>query len=777
MEGRPVTESGGIDAVREAWGERPFSGLVRARLDLPADEPRTAPVPAGLGPACARALETLGIEALYTHQAEAIEHVLAGRNVVVATPTASGKSLCYQLPIVDALSRDPRATAMLLFPTKALGRDQGKELLDVARSASIETHLAAYDGDTPSEVRRMARARARIILTNPDMLHMGILPHHTSWSSFLSGLRFVVIDELHQYRGVFGSHLANVLRRLARVLAFHGGSPTYLASSATILNPREMAETLAGVPFSLVSESGAPQGRKTLYMMTPPLVDARTGMRGSYLHLAARAAADLVRAGLQTLVFAQSRRAVEIVLRYVRDRVRRDSTEPEAVQGYRGGYLPALRRRIEDGLKQGTLRCVIATNALELGIDIGSLDAVVLAGYPGSIASTWQRIGRAGRRLTASIAALVCSASPLDQFIAEHAEYLAGSPPERGLLNPDNLEIVLEHLKCASFELPFETGEPFGGLDADETREVMDHLASQGLVHSSSERHTWIADTFPGAAINLRSIGPEPFVITDATVSQVLGEIDGRNVFRMLHEQAIYQHAGMDYLVERLDLAERRALVKEVDPDYYTKPIVRSSLSPIDTLDTTRHRYLNIHLGEVRIVERVTGFKKIRFGSHENLGYGEVDLPELTMEAFGVWIELTHEGAQEASRILSRSDPAATASPAWLSEGLEGLGSLLRHIAALGLMCDTHDLVPALGLDPEEARPAITIHEAHPGGVGLAEKLYARIGETALEALDALDRCPCDSGCPSCCGPPQRPDGLRKQAARIILELVSPDGH
>ncbi|MBW2260996.1 MAG: DEAD/DEAH box helicase [Deltaproteobacteria bacterium] len=772
-----MRQDGGIDAVMEAWSERPMSSLVRARLEIPVEEARTARTARTLSREADRALEQLGIERLYTHQAEAVDHVLEGRNVVVATPTASGKSLCYQLPIIEQLAHEPDATALLIFPTKALEHDQGKELGTLVQGARIDAALAAYDGDATSDARRLARSRARIVLTNPDMLHMGVLPHHTSWSSFLAGLKIIVIDELHQYRGVFGSHFANVLRRLGRVLDFHGARPVWLASSATIRNPKEMAETLVGRAFELVSRSGAPSGKKSVYFMTPPLVNPVAGVRGSYMHLAARAAHDLVRAGLQTLVFAGSRRAVEVLLRYVRERVRGDGLEPEAVQGYRGGYLPALRRRIEDGLKQGSLRCVIATNALELGVDIGSLDAVVLAGYPGSVASTWQRIGRAGRRRAPSLAALVCSASPLDQFIVEHADYLSGAPPERGLLNPDNLEILLEHIKCAAFELAFEPGEGYGGLQPEETGEVMDHLAKQGLVHATAGRHMWVADEFPGASVNLRSIGSEPFVITDATVSSVIGEVDGRNALRMLHEQAVYQHAGLPYIVEKLDIDRRRATVREVEPEYYTQPVVSSSISPIDVIDRTAYGQVDVHLGEVRIIERITGFKKIRFGSHENLGYGDVDLPETKMEAFSVWIDLSRGGMERISGTLD-VDPVSSV---WVAEALEGLGSLTRHIAALRLMCDPHDLVPSLSLDgadpSEETRPAIFIHEAHPGGVGLVEKLYEQIMEISIDALDALARCPCTSGCPSCVGPPEREDTARKRTVRAILEFMAPDVH
>jgi len=765
-------EGAGIEGIHEAWSEASFARLVRARIDMPGRDPLVAPPPGGLGPA---ALAGAGVQALFAHQAEAIRIALGGRNVVVATPTASGKSLCYQIPILEMLGRSPSATAILVFPTKALGRDQVRELGAMADRAGIRAEVAAYDGDTPQDARRLARARARILFTNPDMIHMGILPHHTMWASFLAGLSAVVIDELHEYRGVFGSHFANVIRRLKRVLRFHGARPVWLASSATIRNPADMASTLAGEPFSLVSSSGAPSGRRTLYIMTPPLVDPASGMRGSYLHLAARVASDLVRAGLQTLVFAGSRRAVEMLVRYVRDRVRRGSIEPEVVQGYRGGYLPALRRRIEDGLKGGQLRCVVATSALELGVDIGSLDAVVLAGYPGSVASAWQRIGRAGRRLGPSVAALVCSASPLDQFVADHPEYLASTPPERGLLNPDNLDIVLEHMKCAAFELPFEEGECFGSLDAAETREIMDHLAGRGLVHASGGRYVWVADEFPGAGVGLRSIGPEPFVVSDGVISQVIGEVDGASALRMLHEEAIYQHAGLPYLVEKLDLGARRAVVREVEPEYYTEPVVASTMTPMEVERSVRLGQIDARFGEVRIIEKVTGFRKIRFGTHENLGTGEVDLPETSMEAFAVWLAPTAEGME----VIAATEPEpGIDARAWTAEGMSGLGHIMAHIAAIRLMCDPHDLVPVVGLDPEsEGGIALYIHEAQPGGVGLADKLHDQIEDAAADALDALRRCPCRSGCPSCAGPAARTGVDRKAAARALLMLmVSHDG-
>ncbi len=778
-----------IGEILAGWAADGTGRLVTARLDIPATMTRAAPLPPGLSPGTLRALERSGISFLYSHQAEAFDLLGQGHDVVVSTPTASGKSLCYTLPIIEALSRDPGATALLMFPTKALGRDQVKGLEAMIAQAGIEADVAAYDGDVSAGARRLARSRARILLTNPDMLHLGILPHHTSWSSFFGGLRYVVVDELHQYRGVFGSHMANVMRRLARVLRFYGANPSFVGSSATIANPAQLASSLFGRPVRLVASSGAPSGHRTVVFMTPHLVDAVSGLRGSYMHLAAHVAGDLTTSGLQTLVFAQSRRGVEVALRYVRDHVRNKGMDPDTVQGYRGGYLPALRRRIEDGLRAGGLRCVVATNALELGVDIGSLDAVVLAGYPGSVASTWQRIGRAGRRLDPSLAVLVGSASPLDQYMVSHAQWLASASPERSLVNPDNLDVVLGHVRCALFELPFEKDEPFGTLDMDAMEQVMSCLEAEGLAHRAGTHFCWVANEYPGATVNLRSVGPEPFVVTDVTVGDVLGDVDGRSAFRMLHEQAIYQHAGMPYLVKKLDLDRHRAEVVQVDPEYYTEPVASTLITPIEEQGVERRGDVQIHLGEVRMVEKIAGYRRIRFGTHENLGTGELDLPETVMDAFALWIEVMPEGIAHGSGILARrqspagplpdpvtgDDLAREALPLWVIEGLEGTGHLLRHVACLRLMCDPHDIVPAVGMGDGSTLPVLYLHESHPGGVGLVHKLYDEIAEAAAEALDALNRCPCTSGCPSCVGPPHREDSVLKQATRLVLSIVT--GH
>lgn len=788
-----------MDALLEQWQTGDLHPLIRARLQIPERAPRTAPLPASLSEPTRQMLRQSGIQDLYGHQADAIAQLMQGSDVVVSTPTASGKSLCYALPIIEALATDPRATALLLFPTKALERDQGKELTAMLGQAGVQAIVAPYDGDSTADARRMARSRARVILTNPDMLHLGILPHHTSWGSFLSGLRHVVLDELHLYRGVFGSHVANVIRRFHRVLGFHGARPSWMAASATIRNPGELAQGVIGRRFQLVEESGAPSGQRTVLFMTPRLIDPVSGMRGSYLHLASRVTGDLVTHGLQTLVFAQSRRGVEVALRYVREHVRKQGIEPESVQGYRGGYLPQLRRRIEDGLKTGDLRCVVATNALELGVDIGSLDAVVLAGYPGSVASTWQRIGRAGRRLEPSLAVYVGSSAPLDQYMVSHADWLASASPESGLVNPDNLEILLMHIRCALFELPFETGEPFGGLDGEQMRQVLDHLVAEGEAHHAGRVTQWIADEYPGQAVNLRSIGPEPFTVRDETVGSVLGEVEGRSAYRMLHEQAIYQHAGLPYLVEELDLERRRALVREVDPEYYTQPIVATTITPIDHVDHQDVREMQVHLGEVKIVERVTGFKKIRYGTHENLGAEEADLPELTMEAFAVWLQPSLAALRRGQDVLDSPTPAAGGMgatedpgswsdstlvlPPWVTDGLQGLGELLRQMGSMRLMCDPHDLVGVLGPGQQDwsspgagdaaLLPALYLHESHPGGVGLAETLYTLIDQVALDGLHALLSCPCQDGCPSCVGPPDREDQIKKQAARFLLETLA----
>ncbi|MFW5926404.1 MAG: DEAD/DEAH box helicase, partial [Myxococcota bacterium] len=537
----------GLKAVLERWQGDGLWRQVTLHERLPARDERSADLPSGLPGPVRRALATRGVERLYAHQARAVELAGAGRDVVVATPTASGKSLCYNLPVLASLAERPHARALYLFPTKALSRDQEEALRGLLRDAELDHGAITYDGDTPGDARRAARDRSGVLLTNPDMLHAGILPHHTAWARLFANLEYVIVDELHSYRGVFGSHLANVLRRLMRVARFHGSEPRFLFASATIGNPAEHAARMIGRPVEVVDESGAPSGPRHVVVYNPPVVNAELGIRQSYLKASVRLTAELVAAGVPTLVFGQSRNGVEVMLKYLRDRLSREHVGPDAIHAYRGGYLPETRRHIEAGLREGTIRCVVATNALELGIDIGALDAVVCAGYPGTVAGLWQRFGRAGRRRDPSLAVLVGSSAPLDQYVATDPQWLVGAPVEQARIDPDNVEILIQHLKCAAFELPFEQGERFGDLPTEALDDALGFLADHQVVHpvqGSSGRtvYHWATDAYPANSVSLRSVGWDNFVIVDVEHGRTLAEMDWRSVHTMLHEQAIYQH-------------------------------------------------------------------------------------------------------------------------------------------------------------------------------------------------------------------------------------------
>ncbi|MBN1771460.1 MAG: DEAD/DEAH box helicase [Deltaproteobacteria bacterium] len=755
----------GVEATLESWTRLPVAECIVGRLELPAEEAVVAPMPGGLDPRIVAALRKRGVEQLYVHQAEAFEHARAGRHVVVSTPTASGKTLCYNLPVAQRLLEEPAGRAIYLFPTKALSRDQELALRGLLGDAEVPAGVVTFDGDTPGDVRRAAREQGGVIVTNPDMLHTGILPHHPRWAKLFQNLRYVVIDELHQYRGVFGSHVANVVRRLKRIAAFHGARPTFVCCSATIGNPRELAERILEEPVESVERSGAPRGERHLLIYNPPLVDAALGIRASYLKSACRLAEDLVDRGVQTLVFAQSRNAVELVLRYLRDHEQQRGRDPERVAGYRGGYLPNLRREIEHGLRDGTLRCVVATNALELGIDIGALDAVILAGYPGSVAALWQRAGRAGRRLAPSVAVLVTSSSPLDQYVASQPGYLTDAGVEHGRVNPDNLEILLAHVKCAAFELPFERREPLGRLGEQGTGEVLQFLAEKKVLVDGGDRYHWIADAYPAQQVGLRTIGVENFVVVDVSRDQVLGEMDFRGAHTMLHDQAVYQHAGETYQVEKLDYENRKAFVRPVDCDYYTDAQTYSRVTVLEREGEARAAdgRVDVGWGEVRVVERVVGYKKIKFHTHENVGWGDVHLPELESHTAGIWWTVPASLAEAVE--LSR--PA-------LVDALHGLGYALRHLGALRLMCDPRDLVVNLSetVEGEDESATLYLYEAYPGGVGLAEELFVMRDGLLADVEELVTRCGCRDGCPSCTGPAEEAHSDRRRGTRLLVRLL-----
>ena len=747
-------------------------------------EASIAQMPPSLAPGVVRALHQRGIRELYHHQSRAFDLASTGKHLVVATPTASGKSLCYNLPILQALASDPTATALYLFPTKALARDQEEALRGMMREADLSVGAITYDGDTPGDARRAARQRAGVLLTNPDMLHAGIMPHHTGWARLFSNLKYVVIDELHTYRGVFGSHLANVVRRLIRIARFHGSSPTFLFASATIGNPREHASRICGEPVELIDESGAPTGPRQLIVYNPPVINAELGMRQSYIKAAVRLAQDLVRAGVPTLVFGNSRNGVEVMLKYLRDRLSRDQIDPSAIHAYRGGYLPQTRRRIEAALRAGEIRCVVATNALELGIDIGALDAVVCAGYPGTMAGLWQRFGRAGRRRDLSLAVLVSSSNPLDQYMARHPRQLVSAPIEHARIDPDNIEILLQHLKCAAFELPFEPNDAYGDVPADALGEALDYLADNGVVHptatAAGSTYHWASDSYPANNVSLRSASWDNFVIVDLDADRTIAEMDWRSTHTMLHEQAIYQHEGGQYQVERLDFDNHKAFVRRVKPDYYTTAMTHSKVAVLEQDQSATVKLgdvpLDAGLGDVSVIEKVVGYKKIKFHSHENVGFGEVHLPEMQKHTTAFWLMFPEEFVQ------SQAEPRAV-----VVDALRGLSKAMHLVGAVGLMIDPRDLAHTLGsrneddAPPSKGRgpgfdPTIFLYDRVAGGVGLASRLFQEREALLRRARDLIESCECREGCPGCIGPDaggdDEPEAARKKVVLGLLDGV-----
>src|SRR5947208_13175508 len=533
---------------------------ITATRHFPARPPVFAPFPPTLDERVVAALRARGIEQLFSHQARVWELVEQGQHVVVVTPTASGKTLCYNLPVLQALLGSPDARVLYLFPTKALAQDQLAELEALARSLP-ELRMFTYDGDTPQDARRAVRARANLVLTNPDMLHAGILPHHTKWLNLCQNLRYVVIDELHAYRGVFGSHLANVVRRLKRICAHYGSSPQFIMASATIANPRELAERLIGEGVEEVAESGAPAGEKVFLCYNPPVVNPELGIRAPYLGEAARLAARFLKQKIATIAFAQSRLATEVLLSTIKAAVADRTGDAGIVRGYRGGYLPTRRRAVEQGLRAGDVLGVVSTSALELGVDIGHLDVAVLAGYPGTIASLWQQAGRAGRRSGPSAAILVATSAPLDQFMVTHPDYLFGTPPEHARVNPDNPFILVNHLKCAAFELPFapsaagQSVETFGEVDV---RRELAALEDEGLLHQAGGRWHWASETYPADHVSLRTVTTDNFLVLDTTARddkqvkrrQIIAEVDWSSAFATIHPKAIYLIESEPYEVQ-----------------------------------------------------------------------------------------------------------------------------------------------------------------------------------------------------------------------------------
>jgi DEAD/DEAH box helicase domain-containing protein len=774
-----------LDTVQEILGTL----VARYRTDevltsvrqIPAREAKFRPMPGWVRSELSEAYRAKGIKELYSHQAATAEVVHSGRNVVVVTPTASGKTLCYNLPVLNAVLESPDSRALYLFPTKALAQDQLAELHDLAKRLDDCFGVFTYDGDTPNDARKAIRERGHVVLTNPDMLHTGILPHHTKWMRLFENLRYIVLDELHTYRGVFGSHLANVLRRLRRVARFYGSNPQFICCSATIANPGELASQLIESEVDVVEENGAPAGEKLFVFYNPPMVNRNLGIRRSYINEATRVAKELLARKLQTIVFANSRLHTEVLLTYLQQANPPKPGHAEPVRGYRGGYLPGERREIERGLREGRIRGVVTTNALELGIDIGSLDACVMAGYAGSVASTWQRAGRAGRRSGTSCTVFVASSAPLDQFIVQHPDYFFGSSPEHAHIQPDNLEILVNHLKCAAFELPLSPDEQFGNV---ELPELCERLAEAGYLQRSGGNWHWVQEDYPADTISLRSVTSDNFVIIDTTGEEegepeIIGEVDFSSALTTVYPKAIYIHQGQQYHVERLDFGQRKAYVKRVNVDYFTDAIRYRQVRVLEIAEeqSIPGPAARAH-GDVLVRSQVVGFKKIKFFTNENVGAGKLELPENEMHTTAFWLTLEHELLAGLPFTLSERQ-----------SGIFGLVYALASLATLLQMCDRRDLGTAVGERPPSAgaglewqefaaatgtekelfEPNLYLYDAYPGGIGISEPLYRVCHVLLTRTRELIAACPCDNGCPSCVGPTGDKSERSKEVALAIL--------
>jgi DEAD/DEAH box helicase domain-containing protein len=773
-----------------------FTGpRITASRVFAAREAVLVPFPASLDPRLVDALRARGIAALYSHQARAWELVTAGKNVVVVTPTASGKTLCYNLPALQALVHDRDARILYMFPTKALAQDQLAELEQLGKSLP-DLRMFTYDGDTPQDARRAVRARANLVLTNPDMLHSGILPHHTKWATLFQNLRYVVIDELHAYRGVFGSHVANLIRRLHRICRHYGSSPQFIMASATIGNPGELAERLIGAPVAEIAESGAPRGEKIFLCYNPPVVNPELGIRAPYLAESAQLALRFLREQIATIVFAQSRLSTEVLLTAIRTGMQDKTGDAGMIRGYRGGYLPTRRRAVEQGLREGEVLGVVSTNALELGVDIGSLDVAVLAGYPGTIASLWQQAGRAGRRAGPSAALLVATSSPLDQFMVTHPDYLFGTSPEQARVNPDNPFILVNHLKCATFELPFAPTPPGDDLERFGDVDVRRHLAAledEGLLHQAGARFHWASETYPADHISLRTVTTDNFLVIDTTARddkqtkrrQIIAEVDWSSAFATIHPKAIYLVESEPYEVQELHFREdeeKVAYVKRVNVDYFTDAVTAKGVWILRRFTDRRHATHVDEQGEVLVAEKVVGFKKIKMATLENVGSGEVELPQQEMQTTSAWLTVP-------ATTLARVSPSREE----LIDGLRGVTYLLHHLAPVFLLCDVRDLGSWLGdttpaetgavatrestkarlMAAEHFTPTIYLYDAHAGGIGLAERIFEVLPDLLRHALATLDACPCQFGCPSCVGPVNEVGRRAKATAQTILKLLT----
>ena len=768
-----------------------FMENVTAVRHIEAQDAVFAPYPDWVDPRLRSVLASRGFNSLYSHQAKAVDLVRQGRDVVLVTPTASGKTLCYNLPVLQKILEHGENRALYLFPTKALAQDQMHEIHGLITELKSDIRTFTYDGDTPDDARQAIRKQGHVVITNPDMLHAGILPHHTKWQKLFSNLAYVVIDELHVYRGVFGSHLANVIRRLKRICRFYGVDPVFICCTATVANPREHAERLLEKEVELIDKSGAPTAARTFMLYNPPIVNRELGIRQSALTPARTIAGELIENGIQTIVFTTSRLTVEVLTKYLKDRFKDGRpVDDRFVTGYRGGYLPNLRRLIEKGLREREVMGVVSTNALELGIDIGALEACIITGYPGSVASTWQQAGRAGRRTGRSLALLIARSTPMDQFMVENAEYFFSRSPEHCRINPDNLLILLHHIKSAAFELPFEKGERFG---AEDLEEFLGYLEEKGVLHRVDDRWHWAAESYPADEVSLRTVDPENVVVVDtsnASSHRIIAEVDWDSAFTTVHDGAIYLMESQQYHVDKLDLERRKAYVHKVDSDYYTDAMTYTSVRVLDEFGVKRLGGFIVEHGEVRVTRKVVGYKKIKFYTAENVGYGEVNLPEKQMHTTSYWFTVPWD---RLSALDFRREE--------LIDGLMGIAYALHHLAAILLMADTRDIDRCIGdksgqwyvrhgKDRREITdlpaggggkgavmvdaydPTVFIFDAYPGGIGFSELLFEQHDVMLDLARGLIGSCACDHGCPMCVGPVLEVGPKAKDAALAIIGLM-----
>jgi DEAD/DEAH box helicase domain-containing protein len=720
-------------------------------------EAKTAELPDDIHSSLKDALLKRGITRLYTHQKTSYQTAMKGQSLVAVTPTASGKTLCYNLPVLQTIVDNQNARALYMFPTKALAQDQKSEINEIIQESGLNINSYTYDGDTPANIRQKVRRAGHVVITNPDMLHSAILPHHTKWVSLFENLKYVVIDELHIYRGVFGSHVANVIRRLRRICRFYGSDPIFICTSATIANPLELAEKLTEKPVKLVDNNGAPSGKKHFVFYNPPIVNKPLNIRRSATLEARKLAGELLKNKIQTIVFARSRVRVEILLSYLQELVKH-KLGPKAIRGYRGGYLPTERREIEKGLRSGDIYGVVSTNALELGVDIGQLQVCVMTGYPGTIASSWQQAGRAGRRHGESLVIMVASSSPLDQYVIQNPDYFFNKSPETARINPDNLIILVDHIKCAAYELPFNVGERFGTF---ETEEVLEYLEEERVLHQNGDKFYWMNDSFPAHNISLRSASQENVVIidqSDVANVKVIGEMDRFSAMTLLHEEAIYLHQGTQFQVEMLDWEEKKAFVREVDVDYFTDANLAVELKVLEQDKSRISSIGEIGFGDVSVVAMATIFKKIKFETHENIGSGPITLPEEELHTSSTWLSLKEES------LKFKQDR--------LEQGLIGTAHALKHIVPLFVMCDPQDVhvVPQVKAAHNE-KPTIFFYDRYPGGVGLSEKIFGGVEHIMHETMEMVSRCFCEHGCPSCIGTDTSSETAKKDVLRILASF------